>query len=77
MSVIELLDTAQYVVDKQGRRTAVLVDLNHWETLRHLLQEMAEDEGLGQLMAAVADDEKLEGDAAQVVYQSYLKEAKA
>lgn len=76
MSVIDILDTAQYVVDKHGRRTAVLVDLSSWETLRQLLQELIEDERLGQLMAAVENDEKLEGKVAEEVYQVYLKEAK-
>ena len=73
MHAIEILDTVQYVVDKEGRKTAVLVDLHHWQTLRHLLEELAEDESLGQLMAAVTDDEKLEEEAAKAVYQAYLK----
>ena len=42
-----------------------------------LLEEMAEDERLGQLMAAVENDEKLEGQAAQDVYRSYLAETEA
>jgi hypothetical protein len=77
MHAIEILDTVQYVVDKEGKQTAVLVDLHHWQALRYLLEELAEDESLGQLMAAVADDEKLEGAAVEAVYQAYLKEAKA
>jgi hypothetical protein len=30
MHAIEILDTVQYVVDKEGKQTAVLVDLHHW-----------------------------------------------
>ena len=77
MSAIDILDTAQYVVDKDGRQTAVLLDLSSWKILRQLLEELIEDEKLGQLMAAVQDDEKLEGAAAQEAYQVYLKEAQA
>jgi hypothetical protein len=74
MSTIDILDTAQYVVDKDGRQTAVVLDLESWKVLRHLLEELAEDEHLGALMAAVQTDERLDVDTAQEVYQRYLKE---
>jgi hypothetical protein len=76
MSTIDILDTAQYVVDKEGRQTAVLLDLESWRALRRLLEELIEDESLGALMAAVEDDEKLDSEAAQEVYQAYLREGK-
>lgn len=72
MSVIEILEAAQYVVDKSGQQTAVLLDLDSWKSLRHLLEELMEDERLGQLMADVEDDEKLEGEAARRAYRTYL-----
>jgi hypothetical protein len=53
------------------------LDLSSWKILRQLLEELIEDEKLGELMAAVQDDEKLEGAAAQEAYQAYLKEAQA
>lgn len=77
MSVIDILDTAHYVVDKHGKQTAVLLDLNSWDVLRRLLEELIEDEKLGQLMAAVENDEKLEGELARQAYQTYLAEAQA
>lgn len=74
MSVSDILETAQYVVDRRGQQTAVLLDLPAWRGLQRLLEEMQEDEGLGKLMAAVQEDEKLEGEAAQEVYKAYLLE---
>ena len=40
MSVDAILDSVQYVVDKDGQQTAVLLDLATWDTLRLLLQEV-------------------------------------
>ena len=53
MSVIDILETAQYVVDTHGQQTAVLLDLPTWRTLQRLLEELLEDERLGELMATV------------------------
>ncbi len=77
MSVIDILDTAQYVVDKDGKQTAVLLDLITWDALRQLLEELIEDEKLGQLMAVVKNDEKLQGEAARAAYETYLTDTKA
>ena len=74
MIAIDILNTAQYVVDKDGQPTAVLLDLPSWHSLRQLLEELAEDERLGELMTAVQDDEKLAGPAAQETYQAYLQD---
>lgn len=74
MSSVDILDTAQYVIDKHGRQTGVLLDLSSWESLRRLLEELAEDERLGELMAAVQEDERLEGEATREAYQIYLRE---
>lgn len=62
--MLRFLDTVQFVIDREGHQTAVLLDLQTWEALRHLLEELAEDERLGQLIALVEGDEKLEGEAA-------------
>ena len=75
MSVMEILDTAQFVVDKHGQETAVLLDVKSWQTLRSLLDELVEDEQLGRLMAAVESDEKLEGEVARRAYEVDLAEA--
>lgn len=73
MSVVDIIESAQYVTDRQGRQTAVLLDLENWVTLRHLLEELAEDERLGVLLAEVEDDETLEGDAAREAFHVYRK----
>ena len=72
MSVRDILESAQYVVDKDGQQTAVLLDLSTWQSLRLLLEDLAEDESLEALMDSVRDDELLEGEAAQEVYKNYL-----
>lgn len=72
MRAFDILETAQYVVDRQGQQTAVLLDLSTWQTLRHLLEELAEDERLGELMTAVQQDETQEGNVAQSTYKAYL-----
>ncbi|MCB0117285.1 MAG: hypothetical protein R2873_18010 [Caldilineaceae bacterium] len=77
MSVAHILETAQYVVDQQGQQTGVLLDLESWDTLRKLIEELAEDERLGALLAAVKDDEKLEGADALSAYEAYLAEAQS
>ena len=59
MSIQEILESVQYVVNRKGRQVAVQIDLATWEAVRHLLEEMAEDEHLGQLMLEVAEDERL------------------
>ena len=68
MSVVDIIESAQYVIDRQGKQTAVLLDLENWVTLRHLLEELAEDERLGQLLVEVESDERLEGSVARETY---------
>lgn len=74
MNIATILDTAQYVVNREGQHTAVLLDLASWESLRQLLEELAEDEHLGQLLAAAEGEETLTGEAAHIAYQIYLAE---
>jgi hypothetical protein len=68
----DVLRSAKYVVDKEGKQTAVLLDLTVWQQVLHFLEELDEDEHLGQLMMDVARDEKLEAEDAVRVYQEYL-----
>lgn len=38
MRIADLLNTVQYVTDRQGRRTAVVVDVEKWEQIVAQLQ---------------------------------------
>ena len=64
MSIDEMMNAVQYVVDNDGKQTAVLLDLNTWKSLQLLLEDIAEDERLGRLMAEVENEESLSGEAA-------------
>lgn len=74
MSISEILDSVQFVVDKKGQQTAVQLDLDTWILVRHLLEEIAEDEALVHLLAE-ADDEYFTEENAWETYQSFLAEA--
>lgn len=64
MKVEAILDSVRYVVDRNGQRTAVLLDLPTWDALRQLLEDLGEDERLAKLLDEVEGDEKLTGEAA-------------
>ncbi len=72
MTVIEMLESVQYLVDNQGRQTAVQFDLEAWDTLRPLFEEVMEDAHLAQLMDETADDDRYEGETAVQEYQEIL-----
>jgi hypothetical protein len=74
MTIIEILESVQYVVDSQGRKTAVQFDLSAWEQLRPLMEELIEDGRLGQLMEEVADDERFNEAKALEAYKTFLAE---
>ncbi len=74
MSVIEMLESVQYVVDNQGRQTAVQFDLDTWETLRPLFEEVREDAHLARLMDETVNDERYEGETAVQAYQEILSQ---
>jgi len=76
MSLVEILESVQFLVDSQGKKTAVQLKLEAWEALRQILEEL-EDERLGRLMTAVDEDERLTGEAAWQAYQSYLSESQS
>lgn len=75
MTITEILESVHYVVDKQGRKTAVQFDLSAWEQLQPLMEELIEESRLGQLMEEVADDEQLGEAEALEAYKKYLAEA--
>jgi hypothetical protein len=56
MSVTELLQSVQFVVDHEGKRKAVQVDLQTWEELLGLLEDM---EDAADMEQARHEDDKL------------------
>ena len=52
MSVLERLETAQYVVDADGNKTAVVLDYAEWEQLLTLLEDMGDAEEIRRLREA-------------------------
>jgi hypothetical protein len=49
MSVIELLQTARFVVDADGNKQAVMVDYNVWEELLTLLEDWEDAQDIKRL----------------------------
>ena len=49
MSVIELIESAQFVVDSTGNRKAVQLDLAVWEELVSVLEDLEDAQELTQL----------------------------
>ncbi len=52
MSVIELLQTAQFVVDASGNKKAVVLDYAVWEELLTLLEDLEDAEEIRRLREA-------------------------
>lgn len=50
MSVTELIESVEYLIDAQGKKKAVQVDLAVWQEIVALLEQMEED--LGAELAA-------------------------
>ena len=42
MTVVEALKSAQYVIDHNGRRTAVLLTMQSWQSLLDWIEDMAD-----------------------------------
>jgi hypothetical protein len=42
MRMIELIDSARFVVDSEGEKKAVLLDYEHWLLLLELLEDAAD-----------------------------------
>ena len=56
MSINDLLEKAQFVVDNGGNKTAVVLDYNDWEELMTLLEDI---EDAIELSRSVDGDEEL------------------
>ena len=52
MSVIDLLQNAQFVVDAHGNKRAVLLDYASWEALLTLLEDLEDAEEIRRLREA-------------------------
>lgn len=52
MSVIELLQTAQFVIDASGNKKAVVLDYTVWEELLTLLEDWEDAEEIRRLREA-------------------------
>lgn len=52
MTVIELLQTAQFIVDTSGTRKAVVLDYAVWEELLTLLEDLEDAEEIRRLRQA-------------------------
>jgi hypothetical protein len=42
MTIAEVLDSVQYVVDRDGQKTAVQLDLKTWRLLQEMLEDLAD-----------------------------------
>ena len=42
MHMIELIDSARFVVDSEGHKKAVLLDFERWQELLELLEDLAD-----------------------------------
>lgn len=55
MSISEILDTIQFVVDREGRQTAVQMDLTAWNALQQLLEDL---EDMADIVQARQEDDE-------------------
>lgn len=56
MSVSELLQQAQFLVDAEGNKKAVMFDYNLWEELLILLEDAEDSEEIRRLREAGEDE---------------------
>jgi hypothetical protein len=68
MSVNELLQSARFVVDTQGNRQAVQLDLDTWEAVVALLEDLEDAEELRQ--ARQEEDELIPWEQVKADYQA-------
>ena len=52
MNAIEMLQTAEFVVDAQGKKRAVLLEYKIWEELMTLLEDLEDAEEIRRLREA-------------------------
>lgn len=72
MTIAEILNAVHYVVDEQGNRKAVQVDLPLWEELITLLEDLEDSEELARLSEAVekGEEEAISWDQAKAELRS-------
>jgi hypothetical protein len=72
MTLAEILNAVHYVVDEQGNRKAVQVDLTLWEELITLLEDLEDSEELARLRETVekGEEEIISWDQAKAELQS-------
>ena len=56
MTIKEILQSAQFVVDNQGRQTAVQFDMSAWGVLRQLLED---NEDIADIQQARQEDDSV------------------
>ena len=56
MTVQEILESVQFVVNNQGQQTAIQMDLAAWEALRQLLEDL---EDIAEIEQARQEEEEL------------------
>lgn len=49
VSITELLESVQFVVDSQGKKRAAILGLSTWETVLTLLEDLEDTEELRQV----------------------------
>ena len=59
MSVSEVLQQAQFLVDEEGVKKAVVFDYSLWEELLTLLEDLEDAEEISRLREAGEDEEAL------------------
>jgi len=68
MSITEILESVQYVVNNQGQQTAVQLDLSAWEALRQLLEDLEDAADIEQ--ARQEKDELFDWEQVVAEYQA-------
>lgn len=56
MTIAQMLDTVQFVIDGAGERRAVLLDIAMWEDILRLLEDLEDAE---ELRRAVEEDDEV------------------
>ncbi len=55
MTVQEILESVQFVVNSKGQQTAIQMDLSTWEALRQLLEDLEDAADIEQARQEKAD----------------------
>ena len=63
MTVTELLETAEFLIDNDGKRKKIVFDYAIWEELRELLEDLEDAEEMSRLRQS--DEESLSWEQAK------------